>query len=387
MRTLPTPLIFIGTLLTASGYGATFLIAAWFDSQGASELLAGRTLGMALFGTLLGVPLVGWFAGKVDAARLAACGALVIAGGYAVFTALPHASSLLPSLACALIGLGWGMFYLGAPMALSERIDDHQRGPVFTRFSAFQMSGICGGPVLLALAMAHSSMSLNSVFLGVSIIALLASLLLTCFAHRSPQPSTAAALRPWLRSISRLSRTVAIRPIIMAGLGGAVFSGMMAFQSSLTTGTTSQPSTFFAIHALTAVITRLLLAKHLSSWPRTPLMTTLLLCLMGGLLCLLGLPVHAGFHIAAAALTGAGYGLLYPVIQTWAVNASHPGDRHGALTWFVLAYFIGIFGFPPLGGWLLVTVGKTGFVYALALLAALELGLGLMRNESHHGPC
>jgi len=34
------------------------------------------------------------------------------------------------------------MFYLGAPLALSERLSDAERGAGFTRFSAFQMTGI-----------------------------------------------------------------------------------------------------------------------------------------------------------------------------------------------------------------------------------------------------
>ena len=176
-----------------------------------------------------------------------------------------------------------------------------------------------------------------------------------------------------------------IRPIVMVGLGGAVFSGMMAFQDSLTEGTRASASTFFAVHAGTAVVSRLLLARHLSIWPRTPLIICLLGCLIAGLVCLLGMPVHPGFQIAAAVLTGAGYGLLYPVIQTWAVNLSPLEDRHAALTWFVVAYFVGIFGFPAFGGWLLVTAGKTWFIWALVALAALELAVAVARKPQTAG--
>lgn len=61
-RTMPstsTPLILLGTLFTAAGYGATFLISVWFRAHGGSDIDAGNTLGMALVGTLIGVPLVG----------------------------------------------------------------------------------------------------------------------------------------------------------------------------------------------------------------------------------------------------------------------------------------------------------------------------------------
>lgn len=386
MRPHSPPLILFGTLLSAAGYGATFLIASWFRAQGGSELEAGATLSMALLGTLLGVPLVGWCAGWVDAARLAALGALAMAAGYLLLGSLGGIEPVsLPRLAAMLIGLGWGMFYLGAPLAMSERLDDSERGPGFTRFSAFQMTGICGSPIVLAALLKQGGLPFASAFLWVGVVGLLAAVLLALFGIREPRAQQRKALRPWLRKITALARSVAIRPILMAGLGGAVFSGMMAFQGSLTEGSTTSASAFFALHAATAVVLRLLLVRRLSRWPRTPVIICLLGCLIGGLVCLHGSAVHPAFHAASAILTGAGYGLLYPVIQTWAVNTSALEDRHAALTWFVVAYFIGIFGFPALGGWLLVVAGKSTFIWALAALAMLELAVGTVGRRRHPG--
>ncbi|MCU5774592.1 MFS transporter [Erwiniaceae bacterium BAC15a-03b] len=378
MRHTSAPYILLGTLLTAGGYGATFLISAWFRAQGGSDIDAGNTLSMALAGTLTGVPVVGWFAGKIDAARLAALAALTLACGYALLGNLRGIDPVyLPRLATLLIGLGWGMFYLAAPLALSERLTDAERGPGFTRFSAFQMTGICSSPVLLTALMGQGGLPLQTTFLWVAGMGLVAALLLGIFGVREPRGRTEVLLRPWAGKITTLSKSSVIRPIVMVGLGGAVFSGMMAFQSSLTEGTRASASTFFAVHAATAVVSRLTLARRLSVWPRTPLVIVLLGSLIAGLVCLLGIPVHPAFQIVAAILTGAGYGLLYPVIQTWAVNDSQQEDRHAALTWFVVAYFVGIFGFPAFGGWLLVSAGKAGFVWALVALATLELAMAV----------
>ena len=374
MRHTSALFILTGTLLTAGGYGATFLIAAWYLALGGSDIDTGHTLSMALIGTIIGVPIVGWFAGKIDAARLASLAALVLACGYTLLGYLSGVvPAYLPQLATLLIGLGWGMFYLSAPLALSERLTDTERGPGFTRFSAFQMTGICGSPVLLTALMAQGGLPFQSAFFGVAGMAIVAALLLGIFSRREPRNRSEVLLRPWVARIVRLARGSAIRPIVMVGLGGAVFSGMMAFQSSLTEGTQATASTFFVVHAATAVVTRLLLVRRLSVWPQTPLAVVLLGCLIAGLACLLGISIHPAFQIAGAMLTGGGYGLLYPVIQTWAVNDSPQEDRHAALTWFVVAYFVGIFGFPAFGGWLLVTAGKTWFVWSLVTLASLEL--------------
>ncbi|WP_448130222.1 MFS transporter [Stenotrophomonas rhizophila] len=380
MHPSSTPFILLGTLFTAAGYGATFLISMWFRAHGGTDIDAGNTLGMALIGTLIGVPAVGWCAGRIDAAHLAALGASALACGYALLASLPGLDPAhLPGLAALLIGLGWGMFYLGAPLALSERLTDSARGAGFTRFSAFQMTGICGSPILLTLAVTQGGIPLSTAFIGVAVVGLAASLLLAVFGLREPRRPCERALRPWVGRIAMIARSAAIRPIVMAGFGGAIFSGMMAFQGSLSEGTRASASTFFAVHAATAVMARLLLARRLLAWPRTPLVGSLLGCLMVGLVCLLGMPVNPAFQIAAAVLTGAGYGLLYPVIQTWAVNGSPQRDRHAALTWFVVAYFVGIFGFPTFGGWLLVIAGKAVFVWVLIGLATLELAVAVVK--------
>lgn len=50
-------------------------------------------------------------------------------------------------------------------------------------------------------------------------------------------------------------------------------------------------------------------------------------------------------------------------------------SAHAALTWFVLFYFIGIFGFPVLGGWILVHLGKEALLAVLGIAAILELAI------------
>jgi MFS family permease len=383
MRATSAPYLFFGTLFTAAGYGATFLISAWFRARGGNDLDAGVTLGAALLGTLVGVPVVGWCAGRIDASRLAAGAALTMACGYVLLASVGQ-RPWLPPVAAALIGLGWGMFYIGGPMALSERVTDAERGQWFTRFSAFQMAGICGSPILLAAWVATAGIDIQATFFLVGAMGAVASGLLAVFARREPGQGHERAIRPWVRRIGVITGTPAIRPIVMVGLGGGVFSGMMSFQDSLATGTGSSASTFFAVHAATVVVSRLLLARRLSRLPRMPLVTALLAALIAGLGALWGMPWHPAFQIVAAVLTGLGYGLLYPVIQTWAVNDSAPADRHAALTWFVVAYFVGIFGFPVIGGWILVAAGKGWLVLALVALATMELAMA--RGGWRRGP-
>lgn len=374
MRKSAAPFLFAGAMLAAAGYGATFLFPAYYRAHGGSDIDAGLTLGAAMVGTFIGVPLIGWLSGRIDAARMSAMAMAVVAAGF-VLLAFEIGGLSLPLISGFTIGLGWGMFYIGAPMALSERVTDADRAFWFTRFGAFQMAGIGGGPVMLNLAMHEIDLSVESTFLLVSIGCLAASVLLWIFGSLTPGLARTSALRPWVRQIKVIGRSPSIRPILMVALGACVFSGLMTFQSSLVKGTTANVASYFAVYGVTVVAARLLLARFLAALPQVQLAVGLLISMALGVVAMFGVTIHPAFQILSAVLTGIGYGLVYSVIQTWAVNNTEQEYRHAALTWFVLSYFIGIFGFPLLGGWVLVYFGREAFLGILLVAALAELAI------------
>lgn len=371
MRQSSAPFLFAGTVLAAAGYGATFLFAAYYRARGGSDVDAGLTLGAAMVGTFTGVPLVGWFSGRCDAARMSAIATLAVAFGFLLLATVSAGGLLAPLASGFFIGLGWGMFYIGAPMALSERVTDADRAFWFTRFGAFQMAGIGGGPVILNLLVHQAGLAVETAFMLVGMACLCAAVLLWLFGSLAPGQARSAKVRPWVRPVAVIVRSPSVRPIVMVALGACVFSGLQTFQSSLVEGTSANPATFFAVYAITVVLARLLLARLLANLPQVHLAVGLLTCMTLGVLAMFGVGLHPVFQILSAILTGIGYGLVYSVIQTWAVNNTPQDYRHAALTWFVLSYFVGIFGFPIIGGWVLVHLGRETF---LAILLAAAIG-------------
>ena len=101
-----------------------------------------------------------------------------------------------------------------------------------------------------------------------------------------------------------------------------------------------------------------------------------------------GTPVQAaeGKLSAMVGATDEVFARIEPVIQTWAVNNTEPRYRHAALTWFVMSYFVGIFGFPAVGGWVLVHLGREIFLSILLAAALAELAIaasiGLRRVQA-----
>lgn len=375
MRQSAAPFLFTGTMLAAAGYGATFLFSTYYLAHNGSDIETGLTLGAAMVGTFTGVPLVGWLSGRIDAARMSAMGMTATAIGFLLLAFEATGGLGLPLISGFLIGLGWGMFYIGAPMALSERVTDTDRAYWFTRFGAFQMAGIGGGPVILNLVIHQIGFSIENTFLLVGIGGLTASVLLWTFGSLAPGAARTSTLRPWVRQIGLISRSPSIRPILMVALGACVFSGLLTFQSSLVKGTTASATSYFAVNAVTVVVARLLLARFLATFPQTRLAIGLLVVMTLGIIAMFGVTIHPAFQILSAVLIGIGYGLVYSVIQTWAVNNTEKEYRHAALTWFVLSYFIGIFGFPVVGGWVLVHFGREAFLGILLIAALAELAI------------
>ncbi|SPB14645.1 MFS transporter [Caballeronia novacaledonica] len=380
MRPFSAVLVLIGTLLTACGYGATFLLSMHFRLIGGSDLDTGEALAGAMLGTFSGVSLVGWFAQRIGAARMTALSGLFIAVGLAGFGFIERVSALnlLPGF---LMGFGWGAFYLAAPMSLAERTTDAERGRWFLRLGTFQMTGMTGGPGLAALAIRYWHWPVSSVLYLIGGLCIIGALMLESFGRIAPRTHATPIGTQKLRDMHAIFRTRAIYPIVMIALGACVFSGLMTFQMSIMQGTGAHASTFFSVYAVTVAATRWLLGQFVIR-ARRDLATKVLLTLMVlGVLATFAAPYHVMFHSASAVLLGTGFGLVYPVIETQVVADSGATHRHAALTWFVASYFLGVFGFPALGGWVLVHMGAGVLMALITLCGLMALMLAIVRDR------
>lgn len=183
-------------------------------------------------------------------------------------------------------------------------------------------------------------------------------------------------------SIIPLARTRAIYPVLMVGVGACVFTGMLTFQSSLARAGGLDPSLYFTTYALVVVVARFTLAPTINRADGSRMSVLLLILMSAGVLTYFAIGYGALVQIVSGILLGLGYGLVYTVIQTQVVNDAPEAHRTGALTWFAMAYFIGIFGFPVIGGWLIVRWGTQAFLAVVLVCALAELALALLRNRA-----
>ncbi|MBR8303168.1 MFS transporter [Burkholderia dolosa] len=379
--------VLLGALLTACGYGATFLLSMHFRSAGGGDADTGAALGEAMVGTLIGLPLVAWLAYRIGAARTTALAALVVGAGVVGFALIGRTGSLsaVPGL---LVGIGWGGFYLAAPMMLAERTTDTERERWFLRFGSFQMAGVGGGPAVAALAIRNWHWTTGTVFWAVGALCAMAALMLEYFGRLSPasRPVAPPTRQRWVGEIGAIARTHAIYPIAIIALGSSVFSGLMTFQMSMAQETGVKAGTFFGLYSATVVVIRWLLGAIVIQI-RVDATTQILLGFMIlSVAVTFAVPHNALLHSASAVLLGTGYGLIYPIVQARAVNGIDARHRHAVLTWFVASYFIGVFGFPALGSLVLVSMGRTMLLMLIAACGLAALLLSIVEHRKRVSP-
>ena len=88
-------------------------------------------------------------------------------------------------------------------------------------------------------------------------------------------------------------------------------------------------------------------------------------------------------YVLVAILFGLGYGVSYPILVAMAANDATDDLGPQTLQLFALTYFIGIFGFPLIAGWMIVEIGTTQLLILVAGLAAIEATMALRRAVRH----
>jgi MFS family permease len=374
----------IGIFLTSAGYGMTFLLTEYFRTMGGNEVQSGRVLLGGAVGTLIGVPVIGWLSNKFDSAFLACFGSLSVGLG---FLLLGINQSLSPTVIIAglLIGLGWGAYYLSAPLAITERMQDSNRTFWLTWTAAFQMAGIGIAPAVAQIFHTTLAIPVRNLFFDVCISSVIAALFFLIFYKGYPLAAVhkkSTGNRHWATSIITISRTRAIFPLIMVGLGGCIFSSVLTFQTSIAESCHLDSSVFFCAYTITVVLGRFALASALARSNLNRSAVGLLSIMTLGLFLSLIQKGNLFLYILSAILIALGYGLAYTVLLAQTVSDVSTEYRQGGLTWFTLSYFLGAFGFPLIGGMITVHFGTQYLLLSLFALAVLETWIGLIRALS-----
>ena len=371
------------TVVHSTAYGITFLLPLRVFEIGGAEAFVGLILGVGMVAALL----AGWLSGHL-ADRIGRAGGVAMAGGAqgAAFAAMAMASDASPILILVGFGFGagWAVFYLLTPLLAISRAQTEDRVKYLTIVSGLMMLGIGLGPVLGRL-LEWAGLSISGVFAlaaGLSLIgAGLASVLV-----RSDVPGSHGTASLSMAVLGKVLKTRAALPTIMIAIGGGIFGCLTSFQAPISETIGVDYALFFAVFVVTVVAARLSLAAQIGLQPPYPTVFALLGMMVAALLSWVLVPQSPLVYGATTVLFAVGYGLTYSVLNGIVANIEQQDLASPALLVFPLAYFLGLYGAPFLGGWVIATHGADILLLALVVLGLVEwclAGLGLARNRAH----
>lgn len=373
-------LLYSAALLASIAEGFFLLLPLYARHVGGNELDVGWILWGGAIGSILFVGATSRLLELLRPSAIAAFGCAAYAVGAAIFAFSGHIG-WYSYLAGFFQGAGVGLSVTSYPIVIQALIDDRKRSVHFSVLAAFGITGMGVSPVI-ANALTHHGISFNEIFLASAIMSLVCvgmfgvvSRMIHVAGHRGPQHAPRGALRTVLTS-------EAIFPLCMVFLGACMFSSMMTFQTTFAVSKGLDFQVFYVCYIAATIVSRFTLS-HAVNRANPYVMTALLLAVMCAALAsfpFIGKSVL--LYALASTLLGSSYGLVYPLLQAHAVNLTLPHLREKVLAYFSFSYFVAVFGFPLVGGWVIVRFGYDAFVLLLLAVGVIELGVAMAHWRS-----
>ncbi|NWL09117.1 MFS transporter [Pseudomonas hunanensis] len=370
---------FASYLLSLS-YGSTFLLALLVATQGGNEQDAGHVISAAMLSTFAAVLVSGHLSDRLGAAlSIAYCGLALVAANVGFAMSASHTNLMM--MFGLLLGIGWGVFYTLGPIIVATIVPPAQRSRYFALLSGSMMSGIGSAPLVGRLA-SQMGLPVTATFFVAALASLIGVVLFWRMANafvQLPNRFSASVSRLSWQATQKVLGSRAVFPILMVGLGGAIFGGLSSFQTSYAHEKALDYSVFFIGFMSAAIAGRMFVAGVVVR--RDPYRMS---CLLSGLIVVALLMfkyVVAGNlgYILAAVILGVGYGLTYSVINGLAANEAPEGTTTQSLLLFSLSYFVGVFGFPFLAGKIIIDKGLSMMLLILLGVSVLNWSITLGR--------
>ena len=380
-RTVTFVVFLLAVFLQAGAYGLTFLLPRLFERFGADEKAVGITLTVATVSTLITVYYAGHLSDWFGRVMTLAVACISISASMALF-GITSSMGPVPILASLLMGAGWGLTYALVPVVLTRLVTAEERVRYFAINSVVLMAGFGLSPVM-ASAIEKAGGTVVDAFMIVAALSLISAVLFFILIG----PVRTHAINPGPEESSRLSlsgvgaifRSRAVLPVTMVFLGASVFAGVSNFQTVYADARGLDYAAFFLIYTITVVICRIALARYKGGGNPYLTISALQYIMAGSVLLFIFSGSSQPAYWLVAILFGIGYGASYPILVAMAANDAESTLVPQTLQLFALTYFIGIFGFPLLAGWMIVEVGVMPLLVLVCLLATIEASMALRR--------
>ena len=374
--------LLITSVLLATCYGSTFMLADYLRLQGLEPTQAGSVISSGVIVTLI----CALFAGKL-AERIGLIASLAIASVLMGLAMLSFSTAGkffgVIYVGGILLGAGWAIFYILAPLIVINSVSSTARIKYLTYLSGAQMLGLGlstpVGNLLVTYGINH-----QTIYIYLAILAIICPLLLikiSCIEKNISKSTHRLTLSETIQVFTKST----LSPVMMILLLACIFSGLATFQSLYADTRGFDSSTFFIVFTFVTVVLRFGVASQLVKLPIYNLAIGLIILIVLSLMLLLFNKTNPILYIVSSVIFAIGYGLSYSTLNAIVVNTAeeHSLSTSSASQIFTLCYFVGIFGFPFIAG-ILIKIGTINSMLLMAILialAALLIGVRLRTQK------
>jgi MFS family permease len=374
-------LYFLAVFLQAGAYGLTFLLPDLFKSFGMDEQDVGKMLGITALATILIVYYSGHLADIFGRLRTLSIACVSISTALLLF-GWANGNAPILIVASILLGFGWGLTYALGPVVLTRLISPEQGVRFFTLLSIFVMAGFGLSPVM-ASGLQKIGFSIADAYYVTSFLCLISAtlfwLLHTPVQKHALNRSPESPSRLSFENVITIFKSPAWLPVTMVMFGAAVFAGMSNFQTVYASERGLDYATYFFVYTLTVVVLRAILAAFKGGQNAYMAIAKLQYIMGASIILFIFIGNSFPLYILVAILFGLGYGASYPILVAMAAADADAKLVSQTLQLFALFYFIGLFGFPLLAGFMIITWGSLSVLILTAFMAITEATLAQRR--------
>ncbi|KYH01527.1 MFS transporter [Bradyrhizobium sp. DOA1] len=357
----------LASSVIAAAYGTSFILPEYMEILGMEHDVAGSIISSGMVTTLVCCCLAGRLAQRVGIMPTIAAASIVMALAMAAFAAavvdkrIAYAGGML-------VGVGWSVLFILSPLQIIRHLHPTARIQHLTILSGAQMAGLgLATPLGYLLAAYTGSMAIMYVLFAIACVIAAICLGVARRAMLSMPSVSMPHIEVTLATTVALLRHATAAPIVMIVVAACIFSGLSTYQSAYAASRQLNPDLFFLVFTLTSVALRFSVAHLLDRVPVHRLALTLFIATGASLALLIVNTEDSLIYILAATIFATGYGLSYSTLNGMAVNLAGERGLSVPVTSqiFTLAYFLGLFGFPFLGGQLIREFGPDAMLLTL----------------------
>jgi len=381
-RLMMFTLFYLAVFLQAGAYGLTFLLPPLFDEFGANEKVVGSMLFLTTISTLITVYYAGHLSDVLGRMRVLGIACLAISASLAAY-GMTHTVGPVLYFASAAMGFGWGLTYALTSVVLTRLVRADERVRYFAVQSVALMAGFGLSPVMAA-QMERAGFAMRDAFFLTAALCAIAALVFFALIRpvrlhsEASGPETRSSLSP--TTVFKIMGSPARLPVIMVCIGASVFAGMNNFQTVFAQERGLNYADYFLAYTVTVVVFRMVLARFKGGSNPYLTIAALQYIMCGSVVLFLSIGANVPLYLVTAFLFGIGYGVSYPILAAMAANDAPSEILPQTLQFFALTYFIGIFGFPLVAGWMIVELGSPALLTLITALAGIEATMAALRG-------